>query len=62
MDEQSQLLKKIPLLDGNDIPAIGLSSFCCNTNEETIQVVENALDQGIRHFEIAELFGNAHLI
>ena len=54
--------KKVPLLDGNDIPLIGLSSFCCNSVKETSNVIKTALELGIRSFEISELFGNGHTI
>jgi len=53
---------KIGLIDGNDIPKVGLASYCCNEVKETREVAERALDAGIRHFEIAELFGNGHII
>ena len=54
--------RKVPLLDGNDIPLIGLSSFCCNSVKETSHVIKSALELGIRSFEISELFGNGHTI
>lgn len=54
--------KKVPLLDGNDMPLFGLSSFCCNSTKEASNIVKTALDLGIRHFEISELFGNGHTI
>jgi diketogulonate reductase-like aldo/keto reductase len=55
-------MSKIGLIDENDIPVVGLASFCANEVKETREVVEKALDAGIRHFEIAELFGNGHII
>lgn len=52
----------IGLIDGNDIPIIGLGAFCRNEVDETRAVAERAIEAGIRHFEIAELFGNGHII
>jgi len=50
------------MIDGNDLPLVGLAAFCCPTVEETRSVVQKALDSGIRHFQVAELFGNAHVV
>lgn len=50
------------LNDGNSIPQIGIASFRCESVEQTLTSVKEALRSGIRHFEISELFGNGHTI
>lgn len=52
----------VELSDGLAIPNIGLAAFRCNSMEETKQRVRDSLSKGIRVFEIAELFGNGHII
>lgn len=48
--------------DGNDIPQIGVSAFRTDIIETTKAIITNKIDIGIRHFEIAELFGNGHTV
>ena len=52
----------LPLSDGNDIPQCFSSAFRCATSEITKGEVEKFYQAGVRHFEIAELFGNGHII
>ena len=52
----------IRLSDGNDMPSIGLASFRKNTVDETEKQIANALQVGMKYFEITELFGNEHMI
>lgn len=54
--------KMLPLVDGNDIPQLGLAAFRRNTTDETIRLVTDKFNSGIRHFEIAVLFGNGHTV
>lgn len=44
------------------MPAIGLTSFRKNSVDETKTQVINALNVGMKYFEITELFGNEHMI
>ena len=55
-------LSLIPLNDGNDFPKIGLASFRRDSLDETKRIILDAIDMGIRHFEISELFGNGPII
>jgi diketogulonate reductase-like aldo/keto reductase len=50
------------LNDGNDIPQIGVASFRTDSLDQTRKLIHTHIDNGIRHFEIAELFGNGHVI
>lgn len=52
----------IRLADGNDMPAIGLASFRKDSKEEVSRLVAEAVQVGIRYFEITELFGNEHIM
>ena len=52
----------LPLSDGNDIPQCFSSAFRCATTELTKEEVNRFFRAGVRHFEIAELFGNGHII
>ena len=49
----------VPLVDGNDLPCIGLGSFRMET-ANTKECVSTCLNASIRHFCISELFGNGH--
>jgi diketogulonate reductase-like aldo/keto reductase len=52
----------LPLSDGTDIPQFYSSCFCCDTVDKTVDQVKAMFGVGIRHFQIAELFGNGHII
>ena len=52
----------LPLYDGNDIPQLGLASFRSDSLKDTKEIVTRAFQKGIRHYELCELYGNAHLI
>lgn len=52
----------LPLSDGCDIPQLFSSAFRSATKEETKAQVKQFFDAGCRHFEIAELFGNGHIV
>ena len=52
----------LELLDGGFIPKVGLAAFVCNSEEITKSVIKEKLAQGIRYFEIAELFSNGWVI
>lgn len=54
--------KLIPLSDGNDIPMIGLAAFRHNNVDYVKQIIRQAWSNNIRHYVIAELFGNGHTI
>ena len=54
--------KLIPLSDGNDMPSLGLAAFRRDNVDHVKQVIRNAWNNGIRHYVIAELFGNGHTI
>ena len=54
--------KLIPLSDGNDMPALGLSAFRRDNVDSVKNIVRNSWNNGIRHYVIAELFGNGHTI
>ena len=55
-------MQLLPLSDGNDIPTIFSSAFRCATTELTREEVVHKFRAGVRHWEIAELFGNGHII
>lgn len=50
------------LSNGQYLPQFGLGGFTRDSIEETNSILERGLKQGIYHFEICELFGNASLI
>ena len=50
------------LNDGNDMPQVGVSAFRTDIIETTKEIITNKVDIGVRHFEIAELFGNGHTV
>lgn len=52
----------IRLSDGNDMPAVGLASFRRDSMEDMSRQIGQALQSGIRYFEITELFGNEHMV
>lgn len=52
----------LPLSDGFDVPQLFSSAFRAATKEETKAQVKQFFDAGCRHFEIAELFGNGHIV
>ena len=52
----------LPLSDSCDVPQLFSSAFRAATKEATIAQVKQFFDAGCRHFEIAELFGNGHII
>jgi diketogulonate reductase-like aldo/keto reductase len=52
----------LPLSDGADIPQIFSAAFRLGTVEATIAHIHSLYYAGVRHFEIAELFGNGHTI
>lgn len=57
---------KRPLVDGNDIPVLGLGAFRRDSEEATVEVVRKFISltavQSMRHIEISELFGNGSII
>lgn len=60
MDESN--ISKLSMNDGFDIPQIGLVAFRNDSKEQTKALVYSLLDQGVRHLEVSELFGNGHII
>lgn len=54
--------RTLPLIDGNDIPQLCLRSFHADSTQQTKEIVKSFYAVGIRHFEICELFGNAHTV
>lgn len=52
----------LPMSDGQDIPQIFSSAFRLGTVEETRAHVHTLYYSGVRHFEIAELYGNGHTV
>jgi methylglyoxal/glyoxal reductase len=50
------------LNDGHSIPRLGCLSFYFNSPRETTKTVQLLLNAGIRHFEVTELYENAHVI
>lgn len=56
----------LPLVDGNDLPLIGLAAFRQDSEKETKEVIRKFLtlcgDQPIKHIELSELYGNAQLV
>jgi len=56
------MVKILPLCDGNDIPQLCLRAFRLDDVVATKSTVRAFYDAGVRHFELAELFGNAHII
>jgi diketogulonate reductase-like aldo/keto reductase len=55
-------VKLVPLSDGTDAPQLFSVAFRCATAEQTKEQIVQFFDAGVRHFEIAELFGNGHII
>lgn len=53
---------KLPLCDGHDIPQICLASFRLPSTDQTKERVKLFYAAGGRHFELAEVFGNAHTV
>jgi len=57
---------KRPLVDGNDIPILGLGSFRKDSEEATTEIILKFLaltaDQTMKHIEISELFGNGLIV
>jgi diketogulonate reductase-like aldo/keto reductase len=58
--------KNLPLVDGYDIPVLGLRAFRSDSEEATINIVRKFLkltdNQSMRNFEISELFGNGQIV
>ena len=54
--------KLLPLNDGFDMPQICLGAFQGLSVEATKARIKDFYALGVRHFEIAELFGNGHII
>jgi diketogulonate reductase-like aldo/keto reductase len=52
----------MPLSDGNDVPQFFSSAFRLGTVEATRAHVLALFKAGVRHFEIAELYGNGNTI
>jgi diketogulonate reductase-like aldo/keto reductase len=52
----------LPLNDGCDIPQLGLASYRRDPEEKLREILLRHLDNGIRHVEICDLFGNGHTI
>jgi len=52
----------LPLSDGCDMPQLCLGAFRADSEKQTKDSVKAAYHAGIRHFEIAELFGNGHMV
>jgi len=50
------------LYDGNNVPQIGLSAFFMDTPAETKTVIKEKFALGIRHYELAEMYGNCHVV
>lgn len=55
-------IPNLPLNDGYDIPQIGLISFRRDPEEKLRNLLLKNLDNGLRHVEICDLFGNGHII
>eukprot|EP00607_Mallomonas_marina_P008152 CAMPEP_0182425146 /NCGR_PEP_ID=MMETSP1167-20130531/11501_1 /TAXON_ID=2988 /ORGANISM="Mallomonas Sp, Strain CCMP3275" /LENGTH=288 /DNA_ID=CAMNT_0024605567 /DNA_START=67 /DNA_END=933 /DNA_ORIENTATION=+ len=63
--EESPMVSSIPSLqlnDGNDMPQLGLVGFRNDSADDTRSIVFDKLDEGIRHYEVTELFGNGFLV
>eukprot|EP01041_Mallomonas_annulata_P002311 gene2311-4503_t len=61
--EEKQI--SVPVLqmnDGFDIPQLGLIAFRTDSKDDTKDYVFEKVEEGIRHLEITELFGNGHEI
>lgn len=56
------MVQTLPLLDGCDVPQLCLSAFRGASAEATKERVKQFYNSGGRHFEVAELFGNAHTV
>ena len=56
------MVKLLPLCDGNDVPQLALRAFRSESTAQTKATVKAFYAAGVRHFELAELFGNAHLV
>ena len=65
MGEQ-QHIHSYPLVDGHDIPKVGLAAFRSNDEKVVREVVNKFLDltlnQTVKHVEISELYSNGHVI
>lgn len=44
------------------MPKLAVAPFRMDSNEETAEMVKCMVANGIRHFHIAELFGNGHIL
>lgn len=52
----------VELSDGYNMPPLGLAAFRLDSNESMKDTVKLAVKNGIRYFEISELFCNGHII
>lgn len=52
----------IELSDGLSIPQIGICAFRKDSPEDTKETVKSFIRNGVRYFEISELFSNGHMI
>jgi diketogulonate reductase-like aldo/keto reductase len=55
-------IRTLPLNDGCDIPQLGLASYRRDPEAKLREILLRHLDNGIRHVEICDLFGNGHTI
>ncbi len=60
----SQLVPKIKLSSGDEIPVIGLGTFGSDkySSEQVSEALYNAAKVGYRHFDCASVYGNENLI
>lgn len=52
----------IKLRNGVLIPNLGLGTFLMNDDNETIRVINEAIEVGYRHFDTAQMYHNEHAI
>mmetsp|Transcript_24475 Transcript_24475/g.35989 ORF Transcript_24475/g.35989 Transcript_24475/m.35989 type:complete len:285 (+) Transcript_24475:168-1022(+) len=52
----------LPMNDGFDIPQLGIASFRRDPTDKVRELLLRMIDEGIRHIEISELFGNGHVV
>jgi len=52
----------LPLCDGNNVPQVGLAAFFMDTPTLTKAAIKEKFSLGVRHFEVAEMFGNSHTV
>lgn len=55
-------IKYLPLYDGNNVPQVGLAAFFMDSQLETIAAIKEKFALGVRHFEVAEMYGNCHTV